>query len=472
MATGLSVISKYAKKYSDRKENWNVWPENFVHKRTNKIYKPHNEEEEIFVYDDKIYRHLLLKAGEGAGKSVAGIIKTLNRLRHGCDGIMGSPDFPHFRRSLWHEFVNWCPPQVVIKRHRYRLQDDWEPGGAFELTFITELGARARLMCGGFKEDLMGSWEGPNVSFVFFDEARRHKTPIALKTLDGRVRIPGPNRENPQFFMTSTPRMHWLFDYFGPLQENDPLGGFKARSFTGTISTELNKENLADGYVDDRRNSLNEIEKKILVEGEWAEEENKEKFINIGWWDACRKKINDIHYPCVIALDASKGSESSMPDAFSLVMTSRAKDEPSTVEVRFVETWQPKLGEQFYYKPVENILRKLCKEFPVVEVCYDPYQLHHFAMTLKEEGVAFFKEFTQQSMRLTADKQLLDLILEQKLRHDGNEILRTHIDNCDMKKYPDDHNKIRLVKRYRSLKIDAAVALSMAANRTLYYSAI
>ena len=61
-----------------------------------------------------------------------------------------------------------------------------------------------------------------------FDEARRHKTGKALKVFDGRARIPGPDGQPPQVFLTTTPRKHWLYTYFGPLLADDPLAAFKA----------------------------------------------------------------------------------------------------------------------------------------------------------------------------------------------------------------------------------------------------
>ncbi|MHA2055318.1 MAG: terminase TerL endonuclease subunit [Candidatus Hodarchaeales archaeon] len=54
------------------------------------------------------------------------------------------------------------------------------------------------------------------------------------------------------------------------------------------------------------------------------------------------------------------------------------------------------------------------------------------------------------------------------MSHDGNPLLRQHIDNANIKKYSQDQK--RLVKRSTSQKIDAAVSLSMAASRCLYYN--
>ncbi len=116
------------------------WPDEYTNRKTGKVYKPHNEQEHQFIYSDTP-RYMLLKGGEGAGKSVAGIIKTLNRLRRGMSGIMVSPDLPHFKKSLWPELVDWIPWQVVIDRHRYMQQTGWLPSEAFTImVFKNDLG--------------------------------------------------------------------------------------------------------------------------------------------------------------------------------------------------------------------------------------------------------------------------------------------------------------------------------------------
>ena len=74
------------------------------------------------------------------------------------------------------------------------------------------------------------------------------------------------------------------------------------------------------------------------------------------------------------------------------------------------------------------------------------------------------RDFPQGQQRLEADKQLLDIIMQRRLAHDGNQALRTHIDNAD-KKVDAETRKIRLIKRENQMKIDLAVALSMASYR-------
>lgn len=442
-----------------------LWPDVFTNSLTGKEYNPHNEQENTFVYSDSP-RYSLLKGGEGGGKSVAGIIKTLNRLRRGMSGICLSPDLEHFKKSLWPEFRNWCPWNCVIDRHRYRQEEGWEPTKAFMLAFKNELGGYSTLTCGGAKESELGTWRGPNISFVHFDEASRHRTSAALKLLDGRVRIPGPKDEPGQLFFTTTPEKHWLFDYFGPPIENDKYADFKRDSYVATVLTEENKENLEEGFVEKRSQSLTEAEVRVYLRAEWEGLSDVEKFVNIIWWDNCRQvSIAPLtkHIPIIISLDAAIGSESNIADCFVVMAVSRNGD---VVEVRYCGIWQA--GISLDFEPIENELIRLCKEFSVIEVTYDPYQLHDMATRLKKQGIANFREFSQQKERLISDKQLQDLIMSRRIAHDGNPLLRQHIDNANIKKHGNEG--IRLVKRQPSLKIDAAVALSMAASRILYYN--
>lgn len=471
------TIVKLAKR-RQKKLKLSTWPDEYTNSYTGKVYQPHNEQEHQFVYSDSP-RYQLLKGGEGGGKSVAGIVKTLNRIRRGMSGIMVSPDLEHFKKSLWPEFRRWCPWQCVIDRHKYRQIEGWEPTKTFLLVFKNEVGGYSELLCGGAKESEIGSWEGPNVNFVHFDEARRHKEPGALKTFDGRIRIPGPKEEPPQMYFTTTPRKHWLYDYFGPVQENDTLADFKANSFVATVLTEENADNLEPGFVQLRQMSLDENETRILLRAEWEDESDTEKFINIIWWDNCRDDIPPLgrNEPLVISLDANKGSTNVgyVADCFSMVAVSRHPNRPEDVAVRYCGIWQPQPGQLMDYQPAEQELKRLCANYSVLEVAYDPHQLHKMATDMQREGLGFFKEFNQQGDRLKADTQLQTMIMSRQIAHDGNPLLRQHIDNANAKKYTEgtgNEKSIRLVKRSSSLKIDAATALSQGVARILYYNIV
>ncbi|MCC7208309.1 MAG: hypothetical protein IT323_13460 [Anaerolineae bacterium] len=182
-----------------------------------------------------------------------------------------------------------------------------------------------------------------------------------------------------------------------------------------------------------------------------------ERFLpSMSWWDACRDSLPALtrHEPMVIALDAATSN-----DSFGLIAVTRHPADHERVAVRHVQEWKPVNGVVDFREP-EQVLRALIASWGVACVTYDPFQLHDMMQRMKAEGIAYFREFPQQSQRLESDKALLDLIVARRIAHDGNEALRTHIENAD-RKVDAESRRLRIVKREQSLKIDLAVALSM-----------
>jgi hypothetical protein len=372
-----------------------------------------------------------------------------------------SPDIPHLKKSLWPEFRAWCPWNMVVPSQRRRKEKEWAPGGAFTMNFING----AVLYCGGIDDPM--SWEGGNVNFAHFDEARRKDDAQALKVLSGRVRIPGPNGEPPQLWITTTPRMNWLFDYFGPMKEDDPHADFKRKSADLLLLTRDNLPNLDRDYIESRASTLTEAERRVYLEAEWEEIDNPERFLpDMLLWDACQEMFPPLtkREPMILALDAGVSH-----DAFCIIGVTRFPDPHrriDTVAVRYARAWQPGVGKQVNFSEPEAEIRRLCKEYNVVMVTYDPYQLVDMAQRLYQDRVAWFAEFSQQGERLEADRMLLDLIMGRRIAHDGNATLRNHINNADRKLDPQSR-KLRIVKREHDKLIDLAVCLSMAAFRCL-----
>jgi len=438
--------------------SWSLDVGTYINRETGKPYTPHHADERLFVYSDTP-RRALAKGGEGGGKSVAGVIKDLERLRRGMHGIMGSPDFEHFKRSLWPEFRRWCPWQHVTARHQYKAATDWEPSKPFALTFDNG----ATLYCGGFDDP--SAWEGPNVHFGHFDEARRHKTPAMLKVLDGRCRLAGPRGEPPQHYYTTTPRKHWLYEYFGPLQEDDPFASFKATILVIDLLTADNAANLADGYVTERRQSLTEAEARVLLEAAWEDIDDVDRFLSaITLWDACRDDTLpplDRHTPCVLAMDAGESS-----DTFATGLISRHPTVPELLAVRYARAYVPR-GGPLDFDAIEQDIRDLVNCHAVQQIAYDPFLLGQMMRRLSAPGREIpvpLVPFPQGAQRLAADKLLWDLITQRRLVHDGSPELRKHLDNAD-KKVSGEGRQIRIVKRAQSLKIDLAVMLSMGCAR-------
>lgn len=186
------------------------------------------------------------------------------------------------------------------------------------------------------------------------------------------------------------------------------------------------------------------------------------------WWDACPDALplapDDKTTPLVIAVDASVSG-----DCTAINVVSRHPTMPGHVVQRGCQVWAPPVGGKMDYgATLSPAVDWWVEHHNVVEVAFDPYQLHHWANQQRQKPrTSWYREFAQGPERLKADKQLVDLVRERKLHHLGNADQREHIGNCAAKIPTEEPNKLRLVKKADSKKIDLAVTLSMAAAECL-----
>jgi phage terminase large subunit-like protein len=196
-----------------------------------------------------------------------------------------------------------------------------------------------------------------------------------------------------------------------------------------------------------------------------------ETFVPMEWFDACRRDkwpaIDQKRHPMIIALDAGVSS-----DTFGLTMGCRHPENHNDVMVWYSQKWTPQPGRtiDFHGTPdnpgPELVMERLIKEYNIIQVCYDAYQLHDLAMRHRQLGEAWFRAFNQGNDRLLADSQLRDLIRDRRFWHRGEPDLREHAQNADAKVDEQDH-KIRIVKRAPNLKIDLLVCTSMMSHELL-----
>lgn len=190
-----------------------------------------------------------------------------------------------------------------------------------------------------------------------------------------------------------------------------------------------------------------------------------EAFIPPEWWHTCQGEIPELepNEPVVVGVDAAVSN-----DCFAIVVVSRRGD---YTYKRYVRIWTPQRGQKLSYVNIhdpndinypEGEIRRLVHEFNVVQIAYDPYQLHDMATRLRAEGIGWFRPFSQAQDRLKADKQLRDDIRDRRLVHDGDPGLTEHVLNANAEIPEKEENKLRIIKRADHLKIDACVALSMA----------
>lgn len=210
-------------------------------------------------------------------------------------------------------------------------------------------------------------------------------------------------------------------------------------------------------YYDQERGQLLPSEFDRMHGNQWSSSQNA--FVPEQWWDACRvDSIPDVgQRGVIIGLDAARAN-----DCFAVVIVTTTNGK---VQVLHCKTWKPENGQQIQFNEVEIELLRLFKVYNVVEVAYDPSDMTSMSQRLSDN--VFWREFKQGQPRIIADKLLYDVIRDRRIEHTGDTVLREHVLNADAK--PDDE-KVRIVKRNESLKIDACVALAMATDRALYYN--
>ena len=129
-------------------------------------------------------------------------------------------------------------------------------------------------------------------------------------------------------------------------------------------------------------------------------------------------------------------------------------------EVCFVQVWRPEDGRPLKLtKTLGPEIVRLHQAYNVAGVYYDPFQMAAISEICQGAGVNMV-EFPQTARRVQSDKHLHDLVWGNNLAHYGEPTLGEHITNAMVK---ESERGLRIVKELSSAKVDAAVALAMAA---------
>lgn len=122
-------------------------------------------------------------------------------------------------------------------------------------------------------------------------------------------------------------------------------------------------------------------------------------------------------------------------------------------------------GNVIDYKFIEDTIYKYAKEFEVEEIAYDPWNATMLTQRLAENGLTMV-EVRQGFASISAPtKQLETLILQKKIHHGGNPVLRWMFDNVMVKQ--DAEGNLKPDKEKSREKIDGIIALIMAISRAM-----
>ena len=190
-------------------------------------------------------------------------------------------------------------------------------------------------------------------------------------------------------------------------------------------------------------------------------------FIPKEWWTACRPLPEDgiepltLNDPIVVAIDASVSG-----DCTAMVAVSRHPIRRSDTVARLARSWTPPAhGKMDYGAPegLKETLKEWIRKYNVVQVAYDPYQLHDVMTELRQTDDVWAREFSQGDERMIADFGLYTDIRDRRIVDDTQspELLE-HLQNAGARIPKDSNTKLRIVKKSEDKKIDLAVCLSMA----------
>jgi phage terminase large subunit-like protein len=123
-------------------------------------------------------------------------------------------------------------------------------------------------------------------------------------------------------------------------------------------------------------------------------------------------------------------------------------------------------GDITDFDVVGNDLRSFCKQFEMQEIAFDPALSMYFATKLIEEGLPLV-EIAQRAMFFTPPLiQVENLVLEKKLKFDGNPVMTWMVSNLVVK--VSKFNELRSPTKERpENKIDGPIAMLMALGRAM-----
>jgi len=188
---------------------WPIDSRGYLTKFDGSAYEP-SINQENFVQSEAYFTAFI--GSRGSGKSAAGAQKAIRKLARGGDGAVMNPDFENFKTSTWPEFRRWIPWEMVVPTQKYRQEISWLPHQPFEMAFLNG----RKITCKGVKDP--DSARGPNINWIWMDEAQRDPTGDSWKIAIPSVRV----GEDPQAWVTATPagKYHWVFDFF--VEQNIP----------------------------------------------------------------------------------------------------------------------------------------------------------------------------------------------------------------------------------------------------------
>lgn len=258
----------------------------------------------------------------------------------------------------------------------------------------------------------------------------------------------------------------------------DERNWYKVNPALGTI---LSIDEFRKSYNDAKRNVAEENVFRQFRLNQWVT--SNVRWMRLSDWDLCGGKCEISEgTPCYAGLDLSSTTDLSalalvfpVDDLYYVMMRfwvpgDNAREKELRDRVPYSEwahegyiTLTP--GNVIDYNWIRKELRELSEKYNIKEIAYDRWGATKLIQDLIADGftvVPFGQGYASMS---PPTKELMNLILAQKIRHGDNPILRWNVDNMIVSQ--DAAGNIKPDKAKSTQRIDGAVALIMAIDRAI-----
>ena len=197
---GLTLPAELTEK---KKHKWPVDSKGYFPRMDGRQYIP-SEQQAGFVSSRGVV--VGFSGSRASGKSSAGAQKALAKIMAGENGAVINPDFENLKVSTWPELREWIPWEMVVPAHKYRRNPEFDPHQPFTMAFVNGV----RVIVKGVKDP--DSARGPNINWLWDDEAQRDDSGLSWQTAIASVRV----GHEPQAWATFTPAGtdHWTYKTF------------------------------------------------------------------------------------------------------------------------------------------------------------------------------------------------------------------------------------------------------------------
>jgi len=213
---------------------------------------------------------------------------------------------------------------------------------------------------------------------------------------------------------------------------------------------------------------------------QWVGQETR--WLSLEDWDACRGELPDVQWrPCYLGVDLSATTDltaiaAAWPledDRVALKLWFFVPGKTAAYREQFdgvpYQTWQQQgyvtlSGEKsIQYDQVAQFVLELSQRYNVCEVAMDPWHAQQVIQQLKSEHLTVVEHRQGYASMSAPSKEFERRILERRLLHDGNPVMRWMVGNVAISQDP--AGNIKPNKERSGDRIDGVVAAIMAVGR-------